>query len=64
MCIKNGVRKIPPWSIPPRQIPTCVKVRLWVRVRLGEISLGGIHRGGNGQVVIFPVPQKHQLLLT
>ena len=34
-----GIRKIP-----PRWIPTWVRVRIWVRVRLGGIWSGGIHQ--------------------
>ena len=41
----GGIRKIPPWSIPPRWIPTWFRVRVWVRVRLGGIWSVGIHRG-------------------
>ena len=51
--IRFGVRKIPPWSIPPplpRWIPT------WVRVTLGGIWSEGIHRWGNWPGRNFLVP--------
>ena len=53
--------KFPPGQF-PRWVPTWVRVRVWVRVRLGGIWSGGIDRGRIDLGGVFLVPFRSTLM--